>query len=459
MSRLSRYVREKVVKVLVTALVIGSVAGNEGITVQAVGEDAEGTVVESISDGNAATVQLADTFESASLDNPYAFVVYTDEYVNTNHIESNVAIGNLKAEANIWGGCSYIGDFADASAKVKANIRDAYLVIPRNNSDGSENKLVELTGQGYTFYVGSRSFITDVKLLGYKYQDNIKEKISQGLETLREKSDTYYELSDTDNYYQVVYNLTADQFNSNSSCVGNPCNDYTCKIIKAASEGKTVIINILDAGDVTINEMNDNVTHEGTGYQSWATNITWNFGKASTVTTHAIFGYVLAPNATVNNKGNVIGAVFCKTLAQEGEIHRPKDGAPVITPEPTPTATPTATPDTLDDTPDDSDTPDDPGTQADPGIPVNPVTPADPGTTASVAGANRRNRNTNTPQVLGARRRRVVTIEDEAVPLSDKAVLGASRRPQTSDDSRTWNLGFLFSLTGLGAWLIIKKKQ
>ena len=41
MSRLSRYVREKVVKVLVTALVIGSVAGNEGITVQAAGEDAE----------------------------------------------------------------------------------------------------------------------------------------------------------------------------------------------------------------------------------------------------------------------------------------------------------------------------------------------------------------------------------------------------------------------------------
>lgn len=30
MSRFGRYVREKVVKVLVTALVVGSVAGNEG---------------------------------------------------------------------------------------------------------------------------------------------------------------------------------------------------------------------------------------------------------------------------------------------------------------------------------------------------------------------------------------------------------------------------------------------
>ena len=37
MSRFGRYVREKVVKVLVTALVVGSVAGNEGITVQAAG--------------------------------------------------------------------------------------------------------------------------------------------------------------------------------------------------------------------------------------------------------------------------------------------------------------------------------------------------------------------------------------------------------------------------------------
>ena len=37
MSRFSKYVREKVVKVLVAELVAGSVAGNEGITVQAAG--------------------------------------------------------------------------------------------------------------------------------------------------------------------------------------------------------------------------------------------------------------------------------------------------------------------------------------------------------------------------------------------------------------------------------------
>ena len=51
MSRFSKYVREKVVKVLVAALVAGSVAGNEGITVQAAGAD---------------------------LNDPFSFVLYTN---------------------------------------------------------------------------------------------------------------------------------------------------------------------------------------------------------------------------------------------------------------------------------------------------------------------------------------------------------------------------------------------
>ena len=57
MSRFSKYVREKVVKVLVAALVAGSVAGNEGITVQAAGAD---------------------------LNDPFSFVLYTNEFVSSN---------------------------------------------------------------------------------------------------------------------------------------------------------------------------------------------------------------------------------------------------------------------------------------------------------------------------------------------------------------------------------------
>ena len=49
MSRLSKYVKEKIVKVLVAALVVGTVAGNEGITAQA-------------------ATNTVDTFETAVLD-------------------------------------------------------------------------------------------------------------------------------------------------------------------------------------------------------------------------------------------------------------------------------------------------------------------------------------------------------------------------------------------------------
>ena len=78
MSRLSRYVREKVVKVLVTALVIGSVAGNEGIAVQAAGAD---------------------------LNDPFSFVLYTNEFVSSNldHIEGNAAIRELKVSMVSYG--------------------------------------------------------------------------------------------------------------------------------------------------------------------------------------------------------------------------------------------------------------------------------------------------------------------------------------------------------------------
>ena len=135
-------------------------------------------------------------------------------------------------------------------------------------------------------------------------------------------------------------------------------------------------------------------------------------------------------------------------LSREPEVTPPvttsPEPTPSATPEPTPTGTPdttpttptttpTAPPDTPDDS-DDSDTPDTPGTPSEPATPV-------------------------TPQVLGVRRQRVVSITDDPTPLADRAVLGASRRPRTGDDSNTWNRGFALSLTGLGAWLIIKKKQ
>ena len=63
------------------------------------------------------------------------------------------------------------------------------------------------------------------------------------------------------------------------------------------------------------------------------------------------------------------------------------------------------------------------------------------------------------PQVLGRKRPRIVSIDDEATPLADGAVLGSDRRPQTSDESDMWAVAFLASLSGLTAWLLAGKKR
>ena len=63
--------------------------------------------------------------------------------------------------------------------------------------------------------------------------------------------------------------------------------------------------------------------------------------------------------------------------------------------------------------------------------------------------------------VLGARKTRggVITIEEDAVPLADAAVLGAARRPQTGDDTDVWVFMFVTSVAGLAAWTVLSKKR
>ena len=419
MSRLSKYVKEKIVKVLVAALVVGTVAGNEGITAQA-----------------------ADVLGTASLSNPYSFAVYANEYTKPNHVEGNVAVGTLKAHVDTWRYCSYVGDFADNNASMTMNVDDAALVYPAYNSDGSRNELTEQIGQGYKFSIYEkdsdtlrRYFITDNKLVAYDVQDNIKETIAAKIVEMQGVSAGYYGRADVDNDTELVLNLTAGDVGS-----------HLKQIFLAADAGKKVLVNILDCGNVTLAHQDDNYTSVRHEHADWAANIIWNFGNASYVETGRVFGYILAPNATVHNGNNVIGGIICNVLEQVGEVHMPDPWTPRTTPTPTVTPTPvvteepTPTPVVTEEptpTPDDPGTPDDP---TDPGTPEDPVTP-------------------ETPQVLGARRRRMVTIEDDPTPLADRAVLGASRRPQTSDASNAWNLGFALSLTGLGAWLILKKKQ
>jgi len=569
MSRFSKYVREKVVKVLVAALVAGSVAGNEGITVQAAGAD---------------------------LNDPFSFVLYTNEFVSSNldHIEGNAAIRELKVSMVSYGGKSYLGDLSAPNQILKytasGRTDEKELIIPLTNSDGTQNSVErEVTGQGYNIIAGENKLYTGNLLKNCEVWDtDIASEISNVLAgNMVQKSNDLYALADENNDTQLVLNVTSAELNTRME-------DYDKEITGAAFYGKTVVVNVSDSGTVNITGwMNAHgAKKQALEHQLWADRIIWNFGNATEVNVNSIFGYILAPNATVYNGGTVVGGIIADKYKQGGEIHcpcepdepeptptpvvteeptptpvvteeptptpvvteeptptpvvteeptptpvvteeptptpvvteeptptpvvteeptptpvvteeptptptvpvvteeptptptvpvvteeptptptvpvvteeptptptvpvvteepTPTPTVPVVTEEPTPTPTvpvvteeptptPTATPDTPDepDTPD--DTPDDPGTPNDPGTPVGGIP--------------------DTPQVLGARRRRMVTIEDEAVPLADRAVLGASRRPQTSDDSDAWNLGFAFSLTSLGAWLVLKRKE
>lgn len=47
-----------------------------------------------------------------------------------------------------------------------------------------------------------------------------------------------------------------------------------------------------------------------------------NFGNASKVNTSRVWGYILAPGATVANGNNIIGGVIANDFQQSGEVHQ-----------------------------------------------------------------------------------------------------------------------------------------
>ncbi len=510
MSRLSSYLKDKMVKVLAAVLVVGTIAGNDGITAQA------------------AELNVAD---------PFQFAIYTNEYSNTgayagNHVEGNVAIGSFgEVKSNefvVYEGESYVGDFSSNTAKVRFNVSKCTLVLPKMNTDGTANELVN-NGGNWTFNIKNgdtviRSFEAGNCLQSYEYRDNILQTIADTMEGIKGISANLYALDDCDTEQMYVINLTAEQFR-NGAGSGNRDGGLFCKIKAAARSGKTVVVNIPDeVVDLGWCWMNASAEDSNGQYAAYASNIFWNFGNATSVKVAEIMGNILAPNATVQNDGNVVGSVIANKVVQNGEVHKthgtvptppspsPKPtvaptteptaeptmaptteptvaptteptaeptvaptteptaeptvaptteptAEPTVAPTTEPTAEPTVAPTTEPtaeptvaptNTPDNNSTPaptaDDPGTSDDPGTPDDPT---DPGTTTD----------TVTPEVLGERRHKVVKIEDDPTTLSDRAVLGASRRPQTGDNSNIWSICFVLSLTGAGVWFAFKNKK
>ncbi len=431
------------------------------------------------------TITSSASVADVDLSDPLKFSVYTNAYTNSNHVEGNVAIGSLQAGLDIWEGKSYIGDLANSSASFKCNVRDAVVAFAATNSDGTTNTAAWQEGQGYKITIMSgedivREFITDNKMTGYESRTDIASRISTVINACKNTSAALYALEDAETDNLLILNISASDFNGNG--------DYYDKLItESASAGKTVVVNVADSGSVALSySMNATTVGGGLGHQSWAGNIVWNFGNASSVSTGGIFGTVLAPSASVTNYSNIVGAVICNSFAQGGEVHQvnytrgiPTQPTPEPSEEPTPapsdepTPTPTPTP-SEEPTPTPTPTPSEEPTPTP--TPTPPVpTPTPPATTPTPSPTPEEptptpeaEEPTPTPEIVPTPapeepnvrgERRFVVIEDEDTPLADAAVLGAGRRPQTGDASDIWTIAFLASVSGLAAWILQGKKK
>ncbi len=366
--------REKVSKFVVvtmaSALVISSMFTDHGFSTHA-NENADPNVpeLESVTGGDfvvnvAEPIPLynfappTDNFARPDLNNPFLFSVYTNQMTRSDHVEGNVAIGVLPGSLNIYGGnasvgsggVSYIGDLSDGSFSCTAN-GTSYIVIPEINPlAGTANRLEVAVGQGYNLLkIDSNNqeigrFCTGNLLGGFSYQNDIMSTIANVINSKAAWADELYQLPDMDTDNAYVLNLTAEELNAGFTQGEN----YEARIIAAAEAGgKTVIVNIVSGGEVSVPQMNINSAGDKTEYASWAGRVLWNFGNASKVNTARIFGFILAPRATVVNGNNIIGGVTAGNFEQYGEVHQinwsgviPAPPVPTESPIPVPTTTP-----------------------------------------------------------------------------------------------------------------------
>lgn len=127
------------------------------------------------------TITSSASVADVDLSDPLKFSVYTNTYTNSNHVEGNVAIGNLQAGLDIWEGKSYIGDLANSNASFKCNVRDAVVAFAASNSDGTTNTAVWQEGQGYKIAKAVKASGATI-LRGGAYKPRTSPYSFQGLE-------------------------------------------------------------------------------------------------------------------------------------------------------------------------------------------------------------------------------------------------------------------------------------
>ena len=284
----------------------------------------------------------------ADLSNPLEFAVYTNVYTHNggsqnDHIEGNVAIGtldNTKSPLEMREGMSYIGDLTTESLGTQSHNSSTFMYFPNTNSDGTRNTVSDwIEGHGYEMARVDqdgktvRSFSCGNKMVAYEYKNDTKDIIKDEIKEWGKKSEALYALEEQDNDNIIVKNIYIKDIDW----------EFCPKIVEEARlNNKTVVLNILDDGEVDFDKYMD-APDGGTSYQSWASRIIWNFGRAKSVTTRAIFGVILVPNSTFTNKGNVVGAVIADKFHQTEEVHQVEHFHHEAFPEPTETPTPDST--------------------------------------------------------------------------------------------------------------------
>ena len=411
--------------------------------------------------------------EKVDVGSPYNYSVFTQVYSRGNHLEGTVAAKEVNLDVELWGyndkqnvgipNQSYIADSAGGmNLKFQNGGWDTNLVIG--------DKVPAFSGIDLAQVVSS-IFGNDAQLASFTIADTeyMKASIDAQFAWLASQSAAYKTMVSAPDDGLIVYSLTD----------AGQINDTLVKDIQAYAEaGNQVVINV--PGKVIWDQKNWNA---GSAYAWWSDNITWNFYEAEELhLSNNTYGTVYALNATVENTNWIVGHLFCKEFRQNGEVHAPNRSerpenpspspspseepspspseepspspspTPVTTPSPSPTPTPVTTP-TPTPTPTPVTTPTPTPTPVTTPTPTPMLTPDPTPYTVNVP------ERPEEPQVLGRRRPRIVTIDDEATPLADGSILGSDRRPQTSDESDLWTVAFLASLSGLTAWLLAGKKR
>ena len=326
MSRLSKYVKEKIVKVLVATLVVGTVAGNEGIIAQAAEKNAN-----------------IKNFLGEAIN----YGIVANEYMQANHMQTNFAV--KKYSTKDIQGC---GD--DISSKEVINI--VFGNVMTEGPNPNEYRYILDDGAG-EFRLNGGCQKSTVIYSGGKTPNgsSIDDYINGMIQYAAGKSQEAKNLNNIEgewqngNYIIDVTKKSGTTFYVDVTDILNGLNGDFGKLTVNANAGQTVILNDLSE-KIELHRSTINGKQWGSFDEiaNRADKVIYNFPNATEVTvSESVMGAIVAPKAKVTVIiTSALWIVADYVTNTNGEIHRVKDATDEPTPAPTaePTAAPTQEP-------------------------------------------------------------------------------------------------------------------